>query len=224
MTDAVEARLAEVRMRIASACANARRAPGSVKLIAVTKTHPVERVREAYAAGQRDFAENYVQELETKMRALADLEGARWRLIGHLQRNKAKDAIALGVAVDTLDSARLAEALARRAESEQKRVEVLIQVNVGGETQKSGCAPADLDALVKSVRALDALDLRGLMTVPPHTDDPEGARQFFRSLRELAAAHGLEELSMGMTHDLDVAVEEGATMVRVGTAIFGARS
>ena len=190
----IEDRLSEVQMRIATACANAGRASGAVRLVAVTKTHPIERVREAYAAGQRDFAENYVQELETKMRALADLEGARWRLIGHLQRNKVKDVLELGAAVDTIDTLRLAEALAKRAQIEQKRVEVLIQVNVGGEAQKSGCAPADLAALVRGVRALDALDLRGLMTVPPPTADPEGARPFFRTLRELAAAEGLREL------------------------------
>lgn len=215
--------LSGVRARIESACAAAGRDPGSVRLVAVGKVHPPEALRAAYAEGQRDFGENYVQELLTKARALTDLPDLRWRFIGHLQRNKVKDVVRLGAAVETLDSERLAEALDRRAEQDGTRVEVLLQVNVAGEAQKSGCDPQRVDALVTRVRSLDALDLRGLMTVPPHTDDPEGARPHFRRLRELAEAHGLRELSMGMTHDLEVAVEEGATIVRVGTAIFGER-
>ncbi|MFW6023894.1 MAG: YggS family pyridoxal phosphate-dependent enzyme [Myxococcota bacterium] len=215
--------LTAVRVRVEAACTAAGRDSGSVRLVAVGKVHPPGALRAAYAEGQRDFGENYVQELLTKAGALADLPDLRWRFIGHLQRNKAKDVVRLGAAVETLDSERLAEALDRRAGQEGTRMEVLLQVNLGGEAQKSGCEPDRLDALVARVRTLDALDLRGLMTVPPHTDDPEGARPYFRRLRERAEAHGLPELSMGMTHDLEVAIEEGATIVRVGTAIFGAR-
>lgn len=219
----IEASLLEVQARIAMASARAGRSPSSVRLIAVSKTHSPEAIRAAHAAGQRDFGESYVQELIKKAEALADLDGVRWRLVGHLQRNKAKDVIAVGAAVDSVDSVRLGEALARRAEAAARRTEVLVQVNVGREPQKSGCAPEDVGALVAALRAMPALDVRGLMTVPPHTDDPEGARPFFRELRALAAREGLPELSMGMTHDLEIAVEEGATMVRVGTAIFGPR-
>lgn len=215
--------LATVRRRIEAACEDGGRDPSSVHLVAVSKVHPAERIREAYEAGQRDFGENYVQEMRSKAEALSDLPDLRFRLIGHLQRNKAKDAVAVASAVETVDSVRLAEALARRAEAAQRRLEVLLQVNVGGEAHKAGCEPDHLDELVRAARRLSALELRGLMTVPPWSDDPERSRPFFARLRELAAAHGLPELSMGMTHDLEVAVAEGATIVRVGTAIFGPR-
>lgn len=216
-------RLAAVRARIAAACEGVGRDPAGVRLVAVCKTHPPERVREAYEAGQRDFGENYVQEMLAKAEALADLPELRWRFIGHLQRNKAKDVVSVGAAVETVDSVRLADALARRAEAAGRRLETLLQVNVGGEAQKSGCPPEQVPALVEAVRARDALELRGLMTVPPLGGQAAASRPHFRRLRELAAAHDLPELSMGMTHDLEVAVEEGATIVRVGTAIFGPR-
>lgn len=219
----VPGRLAAVRERIARACERAGRAPSSVRLVAVSKVHGPRMIRAAYDAGQRDFGENYVQEMAAKARSLGDLPGLRWRFIGHLQRNKAKHVVEVARAVETVDRVRLAEELDRRARARGLRLEVLLQVNVGGEAQKSGCAPDEVDALVASVRGLESLDLRGLMTVPPHTDDPEGARPYFRSLRALAERHALPELSMGMTHDLEVAVEEGATIVRVGTAIFGER-
>lgn len=219
----VPARLGAVRERIARACERAGREPSSVRLVAVSKVHGPEMIRAAYDAGQRDFGENYVQEMVGKARALAELRDLRWRFIGHLQRNKAKHVVEVARAVETVDSTRLAEALDRRARAQGARLEVLLQVNVGGEARKSGCAPGEVDALVAAVRGLEALELRGLMTVPPHTGDPEGARPFFRTLRLLAERHALAELSMGMTHDLEVAVEEGATIVRVGTAIFGAR-
>ncbi|MFW6051299.1 MAG: YggS family pyridoxal phosphate-dependent enzyme [Myxococcota bacterium] len=216
--------LAQVRGRLVSACEQARRDPRAIRLVAVSKVHPPAAVRAAYAEGQRDFGENYVQEMSAKAEALSDLTELRWRFVGHLQRNKARDVVRLGAAVETVDSSRLADAIDRRAAQEGRRLEVLIQVNVGGEAQKAGCAPDQVPALVAHVRGLDGLDLRGLMTVPPHTDDPEGARPFFRRLRELRDAHGLRDLSMGMTHDLEIAVQEGATIVRVGTAIFGKRS
>lgn len=216
--------LEEVRGRIARACERAGRAPEQVRLVAVSKVHPPEAIRAAYALGQRHFGENYVQEMVAKAAALEDLPELRWRFVGHLQRNKARDVARIGAAVETVDSVRIAEALDRRAQTESRRLEVLVQVNVGGEEQKAGCEPDEVGGLVRRLRELDALDLRGLMTVPPHTDDPEGARPFFRRLRELARAQDLPELSMGMTHDLEVAVEEGATIVRIGTAIFGPRA
>lgn len=210
----IAARLAEVRARIARACAVAGRDPSAVALVAVSKTKSADDVRAAYAAGQRDFGENYVQELREKAEALRDLD-LRWRFIGHLQRNKAKDVVGVASCIETLDSTRLADAIAKRGAAE-----VMIQVNVAGEKQKGGCAPEDLEALVAHVRALAALDLRGLMTIPPLGGDP---RPHFRALRALARDHGLRELSMGMSADLESAIEEGATSVRVGTAIFGGR-
>jgi pyridoxal phosphate enzyme (YggS family) len=169
------------------------------------------------------FGENYAQELVEKASALQDLPDIRWRFVGHLQRNKIKLVERARATVDTVDSARLAEAISKRAAAKDMRVEVLLQVNVGGESQKSGCEPDEVAALVEAVRGLQNIDLRGLMTVAPHYDDPEDARPVFARLRELAAAHDLSELSMGMTHDLEAAVLEGATMLRIGTALFGPR-
>lgn len=221
-TDALRARWEGVRTQIADACVRAKRDPETVDLVAVSKRHSVAAIRAAHALGQRCFGENYVQELEAKASALADLPDIRWRFIGHLQRNKAKVLAPLGVSVDGIDSLRSAAALARRAEAADRVVEVLLQVNVAGEAQKSGVAPTDLAELVAAVRAQPALDLRGLMMIPP-AGDAEAARPHFRRLRELADAHGLPVCSMGMSGDLEVAVEEGATMVRIGTAIFGPR-
>ncbi len=209
--------------RIARACQDAGRDPSEVELLAVSKAHPEEAVRAAYAAGLRAFGENYAQELEAKAKALSDLSDIRWRFIGHLQRNKIKLIERAHASVDTVDSLRLAEAISSRADNKGARVELLLQVNVGGETQKSGCAPEELPELVEAVRTLPAVELRGLMTVAPHFDDPDEARPVFAQLRELAEAHSLPELSMGMTHDLEAAVAEGATMLRIGTALFGPR-
>ncbi|MCG8557456.1 MAG: YggS family pyridoxal phosphate-dependent enzyme [Proteobacteria bacterium] len=217
------ARLEAVRERVRAACERAGRDPESVRIVAVGKRHPASAMRPAYAAGQTLFGENYVQELADKRAALADLPALRWRLVGRLQRNKAAQVVRLGCAVDTVDSVRLAEALQRRADGEGSRIEVLVQVNVAEEPQKAGCAPKDLGGLVATLRRLDALDLRGLMALPLQAAQPEDSRRWFRILRQLAAEHGLHELSMGMSADLEVAIEEGATMVRVGTAIFGAR-
>lgn len=219
----IRARLESVRVRIDRACDRARRDPSTIRLVAVGKGHGPDAIRAAYEAGQRDFGESYVQELVGKAEACKDLRDLRWRFIGHLQRNKAKSVVTVARAVETVDTVRLAEELDKRAAAARACIEVLLQVNVGGEAQKSGCAPLDVPELVAAVRALASLELRGLMTVPPHTDDPEGARPHFRALRALAERHGLPELSMGMTHDLEVALEEGATTVRIGTAIFGPR-
>jgi hypothetical protein len=223
MTHDIAAAAERVRERIARACERAGRDPATVELVAVTKGHPEEVVRVAYDLGMRAFGENYAQELAAKASALSDLRDIKWRFIGHLQRNKIKLIEAARATVDTVDSVRLAEALSGRAASSARDVEVLLQVNVGGESQKSGCAPAEVPRLVQAVRGLPNLVLRGLMTVAPELDDVDATRPFFAALREMAEAHGLPELSMGMTHDLEQAVEEGATMLRIGTAIFGPR-
>lgn len=223
MSHDVAAALERVRERIERACARAGRDSGDIALVAVSKAHPEEAVRAAYAAGLRVFGENYAQELAGKASALEDLSGIRWRFIGHLQRNKIKLVERSGATVDTVDTVRLAEAISSRAGARNVSVELLLQVNVAGEAQKSGCAPEELSMLVEAVRALPNVDLRGLMTVAPHSADPDDARPTFAKLRELAEAHALPELSMGMTHDLEAAVQEGSTMLRIGTALFGPR-
>ncbi len=218
--------LAQVRERIASAAREAGRSPGSVDLLAVSKGQDASRVREAYAAGQRRFGENYAQELAAKATALADLADIEWHFIGHLQRNKVKDVVPRARLVETVDRVDLAREIDKRATTP---IAILIEVNVGGEAQKSGCAPSDLAALCRAIGDLPNLRLRGLMTVPPAVDDARDARPFFARLREAAAelrAAGLDpgpELSMGMSSDFEEAIAEGATLVRVGTAIFGAR-
>ncbi len=201
--------------------------------MAVTKTHAPERIREAHAAGLRLFGENRVQEFAGKAAALADVAGAEWHMIGHLQTNKAGKAAELFRAVDSVDSAKLAEKLDAAARGAGKKLIVLVEINVGGETAKSGVAPdsPELEKLLLAAPRLAALEFRGLMTVPPFTDDPEESRPYFRKLRELRDAISLRklpaivmrELSMGMSHDFEVAIEEGSTCVRLGTAIFGER-
>jgi pyridoxal phosphate enzyme (YggS family) len=223
----VARRLQAVRARIAAACARAGRPVEAVRLIAVSKRHPVEAIVEAYRAGQREFGENYVQELVDKAGRLAAHpevgEDLRWRFIGHLQSNKARHLSRLGCAVDGLGSASAAQALSRRAAQEGRTLEVLLQVNVDREPQKAGVLPQDAGALAQHVGGLPGLSLRGLMAIPAATDDPERSRPAFAALRALGGELGLPELSMGMSADLEVAVEEGATMVRVGTGIFGPR-
>jgi pyridoxal phosphate enzyme (YggS family) len=212
-----------VRESIERACAKAGRDSGSVELVAVSKAHGADRIREAYEAGLRVFGENYAQELAKKADSLSDLSDLQWRFIGHLQRNKIKLVERARASIDTVDSLRLAQSLSLRGQANDVETEILIQVNVGGEAKKSGCAPAALPNLVEEIRGLAALRLRGLMTVAPHFDDPEDARPCFAKLRRLAEEVGLETLSMGMTHDLEPAIAEGATMVRIGTALFGQR-
>lgn len=223
MSQDIRTAIERVQKRIARACERAGRDVDTVQLISVSKGHPVETIRAAYDAGMRVFGENYAQELAEKASILSDLEGLQWRFIGHLQRNKIKLIERARASVDTVDSLRLAEAISSRAQLDGREVELLIQVNVAREAQKSGCTPDALPELVEAVQALPNVDLRGLMTVAPDLDDPEETRPFFSALRELAKSQGLPELSMGMTHDLEQAVEEGATMLRIGTAIFGPR-
>lgn len=226
--------ISAIQERIHAAARRAGRSENEIALMAVTKTHPPERIREAYAAGLRLFGENRVQEFAGKADALGDLGDARWHMIGHLQTNKAARASELFSAVDSVDSLKLAEKLNAAARALTKKLGILIEVNVGGEAAKSGVAAdsQELEALLAAAPKFDALAIRGLMTVPPHTEDPEGARPYFRQLRRLRdsiAARRLpgveiSVLSMGMSHDFDVAIEEGSTCVRVGTAIFGERT
>jgi pyridoxal phosphate enzyme (YggS family) len=219
--------LAAVRASIRASAAAAGRDPADVHLLAVSKGHPAEAVREAYAAGQRHFGENYVQELVGKARALADLGDLRWHFIGHLQRNKARDVARVATTIHTVDRIELGQELERRAEG---RLEVLVEVNVAAEPQKSGCLPEATLALLDGLRGFEKLHVIGLMAIPPATEDPMAAKPHFAALRTLAeqaraAGHAeVRELSMGMSHDFDVAVREGSTWVRVGTAIFGARA
>ena len=223
---AIGARLDEVRERIDASCRRVGRSADDVTLVAVSKGHPADAIRAAYDLGQRVFGENYVQELTAKVAAVteAGLPGVRWRFIGHLQRNKAKDVVRVGAAVDTVDGGRLAEALARRVPEGAPPVDVLVEVNVGREPQKAGCLPEDLPRVLEGIRALPALRCRGLMTIPPAADDAEASRVHFQALAALAAnSDGLVELSMGMSGDYEIAIEEGATLVRVGTGIFGPR-
>ena len=220
MTD-IAGNVAIVRARITAACERAGRDPAGVTLIAVTKTHSAEAVAAAYAAGVRDFGENRVQEAVQKIPGARNLGvDATWHLIGNLQRNKAAAATARFDVIHSVDSERLALAISERAE---RLVRVFIEVNVAGEAAKHGVAPGDAAVLAERVGTMPHLDLVGLMTVAPVTVSPEEARPVFRRLRELRDAIGLPELSMGMTGDFEVAIEEGATVVRVGRAIFGER-
>ncbi len=212
--------LEEVEQRILAACARSGRRREEITLLAVTKTFPPEVVLEAHALGLREFGENYVQEFERKAPAVRGLEGARFHLIGHLQSNKSRRAGELFDVIQTVDSVKLA----RRLDSLGRPLEVMIEVKLSPEETKSGCAPEDLPALIDEIRACPNLRLTGLMTMPPWSDDPEASRPWFRRLRALAEQHGLRGLSMGMSHDLEAAIEEGATIVRVGTALFGPRS
>jgi hypothetical protein len=229
----IASNLAEIRQRIAQAAARARREPASVSLMAVSKTHPASAILQALAAGQTLFGENRVQEFASKHDdLLAASASGSFHLIGHLQSNKAAKAAELFDAVDSVDSLRLAERLNEAAARLGRHLSVLIEINVGGEAAKSGLAPdsAELFALLDAHPRLASLTIRGCMTVPPFTEDPEGARACFRRLRELRdqlrsrSGLPLPELSMGMSHDFEVAIEEGSTCVRVGTAIFGSRT
>ena len=211
----VKAAVAQVQERIARACAKAGRSPSSVKLVAVSKLQSVEKLRDAFAAGQRAFGENYAQELRDKS---AELPGVEWHFIGALQTNKARIVVGRAALIHTCDRLALAQEISKRAAAEQG---VLLEVNVGREPQKAGVLPEDAAALLDQIRALPNLRCDGLMCIPPAQGDP---RPHFRALRELAARLQLPELSMGMSADYETAIEEGATFVRVGTAIFGART
>jgi pyridoxal phosphate enzyme (YggS family) len=225
--------LARVRERIEAAARRAARRSEDVALMAVSKTFPAERIREAYDAGLRLFGENRVQEFSGKRDSLRDLATIEWHLIGHLQTNKAAKAVEVFGAVDSVDSLRLAQKLNASAQQLGKKIKVLIEINVGGEAAKSGVAPhsQELEEVLLAAPELMQIEFRGLMTVPPFADDPREARPHFRKLRELCdqiatrrlPAIDMRTLSMGMSHDFEVAIEEGSTCVRVGTAIFGER-
>jgi PLP dependent protein len=225
--------IAAIRERIAAAAARVRRNPDDITVMAVSKTVEPERIRQAYAAGLRVFGENRVQEFAGKSAALHDLSEAKWHLIGHLQSNKAKKATELFHTIDSVDSLYLAQKLNDAAPHWGKVLPVLIEIKVGEEESKTGipASSPELETLLQAAPELEHLQVRGLMTVPPFTEDPEGARMYFRLLRDLRdqiAARKLprvqmDVLSMGMSHDFEVAIEEGSTCVRVGTAIFGAR-
>jgi PLP dependent protein len=226
--------IALIRKRIAAAAQRAGRNPAEITLMAVSKTFPPELIRETYGAGIRVFGENRVQEFAGKAGAVRDLTDAEWHLIGHLQSNKVAKAVELFGAVDSVDSVRLAERLNTFAETAGKTLPVLIEINVGGEEAKSGITPGseELEEILRAAPRWKNLTIRGLMTVPPYTEDLEGARAYFRQLREIRdgidarclPAVSMAVLSMGMSHDFEVAIEEGSTCVRVGTAIFGERA
>jgi pyridoxal phosphate enzyme (YggS family) len=219
--DEIVQNVARVRQRIAAAAQRAGRTPEDITLVAVTKTVPPERVEQAIAAGVTQFGENKVQEAKAKIPLVSGR--AHWHMIGHLQSNKARDAVALFELIHSVDSVKLAAELDKWAQRAGKTQAVLLEVNVSGEASKYGLKPDQLDDTLGQVARLSRIEVQGLMTIAPYAEDVGKVRPCFRALRELRDRFGLRELSMGMTHDLEVAVEEGATMVRVGTAIFGER-
>lgn len=228
----IASNLERLRNDITDACARAHRAPSTVALMAVSKIHPAEAILEAYEAGQRLFGENRVQEWQTKRIALANLfdpaQAAKVHLIGPLQNNKTSKAAEIFDAVDTLDTVKTAERLNAAAQALGKTLRILIEVKLSSEESKHGLSPADLPSLLAALQPLEHLEVRGLMTVPPFDEDPETARPYFQHLRRLRDENietypTLTELSMGMSNDFAVAIEEGSTTVRLGTAIFGKR-
>jgi pyridoxal phosphate enzyme (YggS family) len=220
MTD-IARNLAAIRARIAEACARANRDPAGVQLVAVSKTHPAEAVLDALAAGQAVFGENRVQEAQQKFPALRAAHPAlRLHLIGALQTNKARDAVRVADVIESLDRPKLAAAIAEAMRKEDRAPELLVQVNTGEEPQKAGVPRAEADSFVRACREEHGLTITGLMCIPPVDSDP---RPHFAWLAQLAAKHGLPTLSMGMSADFEIAIAEGATLVRVGTAIFGHR-
>jgi len=218
-------RLSRVEERIHAALRRAGRQRSEVTLIAVTKKFPAAVVLEAFGLGLRHFGENYVQEFEAKHPALAHVAetGVEFHLIGHLQSNKARIAAELFQVIETVDSEKLARRLDQACPPRGTPLEVMIEVKLSEEDSKAGCTPGTLPALIDAIHGCPNLRLTGLMTMPPWSDDPEQTRPYFRRLAELARAHSLPRLSMGMSHDLEAAIEEGATHIRVGTALFGPR-
>ena len=215
----VAARLAAVRERIEAACSRAKRSSSEILMLAVTKVFPASTIFTAYELGLREFGENYVQEFEGKALEVSALPGARFHLIGHLQSNKSTKACNLFQTIQTVDSVKLA----RRLNDCSSTLDVMVEVKLSGEESKHGAAPADLPQIIEAIRSLPNLRLAGLMTVPEWSEDAELARPTFRKLRELSDLHKVPGLSMGMSHDLEVAIEEGSTCVRIGTALFGSR-
>lgn len=221
--------LKEIEERIRAACRRAGRERSSVKLVCVTKTKPVEMLQEAYDAGERNFGENKVQEITAKKPLLPN--DVRWHMIGHLQTNKVKQVIDKAVMIHSVDSLHLAQEISRRAEAIGIVMPVLIEVNVAGEESKSGTTFENAEALIREAALLPGIHIKGLMTIAPYTEDPEENRLYFRKLRQLAIDIGgksidnvdMIELSMGMSGDFETAIEEGSTIVRIGTGIFGER-
>lgn len=227
MTD-IQNNLKRIKERIAEAAVRVGRGPEEITLVAVSKFHGTDDIRAAFEAGQRDFGENYAQHMRDKADALKDLPGIRWHFIGHLQRNKAKYVAPSASLVETVDSDKLVEELDKQAKKNGRTLSCLVQVNVGGEEQKSGCDSSEALSVLTAVERAENLRLEGLMTIPPWDLDPDQTRVYFRALRrlrdELGGIERLPHLSMGMSHDFEEAVEEGATLVRVGTAVFGPRT
>ena len=220
MTD-IRANLERVRERVARAAERAGRRAGDVLLVGVSKTVDVGRIRQAIEAGVPALGENRVQEARGKVAEIG--RPVPWHLVGHLQTNKVRDALELFDVIQSLDRLELAKELDKRARARGRTVDTLVEVNVGGETSKGGVGPDGLGELLEAVAALPAVKVRGLMAIPPEAKEPDDSRAWFRALRKLGEHHGLSELSMGMSGDFEVAIEEGATVVRVGTAIFGPR-
>lgn len=218
--DEIRTNYAAVEAKIRAACERAGRKPGEVTLVAVTKTFPAEVVTAGIAAGATNIGENRVQEARDKKPGVQGT--ARWHLIGHLQSNKAKDAVRIFDVIQTIDSVSLAEKVAKAATAARKTIDVMLEVNIGREEQKSGAMPDQVEALSRGVRGIEGLRLTGLMTIPP-VGDEAAARAYFRELRTMRDGLGLQDLSMGMTDDFEIAIAEGATIIRVGRAIFGAR-
>ncbi|SHK51403.1 hypothetical protein SAMN02745216_03583 [Desulfatibacillum alkenivorans DSM 16219] len=231
MDNTIRKNLREIQDSIQKAAEKCGRDPQSIRLVAVSKTKPAEMLRQAADAGATIFGENYIQEAREKIAELDSLE-VEWHFIGHLQSNKAKYAVPLFSLIHSVDSFKLAREIDKQAAKAEKIQDILVQVNISGEETKSGAGENEAINLVKEISALENVRVKGLMTMPPFFDDPDRARPFFRRLRELAQAIqskgfenvSMEELSMGMTGDFEAAIEEGATLVRVGTAIFGARN
>jgi PLP dependent protein len=227
---ALRKRFEAVVNRVTKRAQQAKRSPSDIRIIAVTKTHPVQTIKDALAVGMSEFGENRVQEAEEKITAIGR-DAARWHLIGHLQANKARRAVQLFDIIHSLDSISLAQRLDRLCEEEGRSLPVLIQVDLAGEQTKSGVKEAELKELANVVKGCRHLELSGLMTLPPFIEEPEQVRPYFRRLRDLRDELDRQdyfgsnkgELSMGMTHDFEIAIDEGATMIRIGTAIFGAR-
>lgn len=233
LTNRIRENLEQVQARIVSAAEGCGRSPAEIRLVAVSKTHPVEMVVSGSAAGQDIFGENYAQELVAKYDHFAAAERPEFHFIGSLQRNKVKFVVGRASLIHSVDRESLLREIERRASQRGVVQRILIEVNVGGEATKSGCAPGELTGLLRAVQASEHIALQGLMTLPPFDLDPEEVRPWFKALHELrdelklqlppVQGEALRELSMGMSHDLEVAIEEGATLVRVGTAIFGPR-
>lgn len=219
----LEARLHAVETRIRQAADRSGRARSDITLVAVSKKFSAAAIRSAYQAGLREFGENYVREFAEKRVELGDLPGARFHLIGHLQSNKARDASELFDVVQTVDSPKLLRRLDAFAAARSQPLEILIELKLSPETSKTGARPDEIPSLLEAASDCRHLRLTGLMTMPPWSEDPETSRPYFRQLADLARKHGLPRLSMGMSADFEVAIEEGATIIRVGTALFGAR-